>query len=201
MIGIYLSGTGNTKHCIERLVKLLDQSAKTIPLENRNIISEIKNNDTIILGYPTQFSNAPVMVRDFIKLNDIWGNKRVLCVTTMGAFSGDGAGCTARILKKKGAIILGGLQIHMPDSVCDSKMLKKSIEENRKIIFEADKCIGCGLCSQICPMNNITIENNKAVAGNMCTMCYRCISHCPQKAITLIGKAVQEQCQYDKYIK
>ena len=190
MIGIYLSGTGNTKHCIERLVKLLDQSAKTIPLENRNIISEIKNNDTIILGYPTQFSNAPVMVRDFIKLNDIWGNKRVLCVTTMGAFSGDGAGCTARILKKKGAIILGGLQIHMPDSVCDSKMLKKSIE-----------CIGCGLCSQICPMNNITIENNKAVAGNMCTMCYRCISHCPQKAITLIGKAVQEQCQYDKYIK
>ena len=201
---------------------------------------------------PTQFSNAPVMVRDFIKLNDIWGNKRVLCVTTMGAFSGDGAGCTARILKKKGAIILGGLQIHMPDSVCDSKMLKKSIEENRKIIFEADKkiekaaldiqngkypqegisffshiiglfgqrlwfynktshysdklkindsCIGCGLCSQICPMNNITIENNKAVAGNMCTMCYRCISHCPQKAITLIGKAVQEQCQYDKYIK
>ena len=215
MIGIYLSGTGNTKHCIERLVKLLDQSAKTIPLENRNIISEIKNNDTIILGYPTQFSNAPVMVRDFIKLNDIWGNKRVLCVTTMGAFSGDGAGCTARILKKKGAIILGGLQIHMPDSVCDSKMLKKSIEENRKIIFWFynktshysdklkinDSCIGCGLCSQICPMNNITIENNKAVAGNMCTMCYRCISHCPQKAITLIGKAVQEQCQYDKYIK
>lgn len=67
MIGIYLSGIGNTKHCIERLVKLLDQSAKTIPLENRNIISEIKNNDTIILGYPTQFSNAPVMVQDFIK--------------------------------------------------------------------------------------------------------------------------------------
>ena len=252
MIGVYLSGTGNTKHCIEKLVKLLDQSAKAIPLENENIISEIKNSDTIILGYPTQFSNAPIMVRDFINSNDIWGNKRVLCVTTMGAFSGDGAGCTARLLKKKGAIILGGLQIHMPDSVCDSKMLKKSIEENRKIICEADKkiekavldiqngkypqegisffshiiglfgqrlwfynktshysdklkindsCIGCGLCSQICPMNNITIENNKAVAGNMCTMCYRCISHCPQKAITLIGKTVQEQCQYEKYIE
>ena len=93
MIGVYLSGTGNTKHCIEKLVKLLDQSAKAIPLENENIISEIKNSDTIILGYPTQFSNAPIMVRDFINSNDIWGNKRVLCVTTMGAFSGDGAGC------------------------------------------------------------------------------------------------------------
>lgn len=29
MIGIYLSGTGNTKHCIEKLTKLLDSSAKT----------------------------------------------------------------------------------------------------------------------------------------------------------------------------
>ena len=32
MIGIYLSGTGNTKHCIEKLTKLLDSSAKTMPL-------------------------------------------------------------------------------------------------------------------------------------------------------------------------
>ena len=47
MIGVYLSGTGNTKHCIEKLVKLLDQSAKAIPLENENIISEIKNSDTL----------------------------------------------------------------------------------------------------------------------------------------------------------
>ena len=100
MLGVYLSGTGNTKHCIEKLVKMLDQSAKVIPLENKNVISEINSHDTIILGYPTQFSNAPIMVRDFIKANDIWKDKRILCVTTMGAFSGDGAGCTARILKR-----------------------------------------------------------------------------------------------------
>ena len=37
MIGVYLSGTGNTKHCIEKLVNLLDQSAKTIPLAVRPI--------------------------------------------------------------------------------------------------------------------------------------------------------------------
>ncbi|MBQ3986696.1 MAG: EFR1 family ferrodoxin [Oscillospiraceae bacterium] len=250
MLGIYLSGTGNTKHCIEKFVKLLDKSAKTLPLENENVVDEIKNSDTIILGYPTQFSNAPVMVRSFIKANDIWKDKRVLCVTTMGAFSGDGAGCTARLLKKKGAVILGGLQIHMPDSVCDSKLLKKTAEENRKIVIEADKkiektahdiqngkypkegvsffshiiglmgqrlwfygktsrysdklkisesCIGCGLCSQLCPMKNIEIINKKATPGGRCTMCYRCISSCPQKAITLLGKTVQEQCQFDNY--
>ena len=250
MLGVYLSGTGNTKHCVEKLVKRLDPSAGSLPLESENVIRAIKNSDTIILGYPTQFSNAPMMVRDFIQANNIWKNKRVLCVATMGAFSGDGAGCAARLLKKKGAIILGGLQVRMPDSVCDSKMLKKTIEENRQIVMQADQkiekaardiyndkypqegirffshilglfgqrlwfygktsrysdklkigdmCVGCGLCSQICPMNNITMENQKATAGNRCTMCYRCISRCPQKAITLLGKTVQEQCQFSKY--
>ena len=59
-------------------------------------------------------------------------------ITTMGAFSGDGTGCLARVLKKYGAVILGGMQIRMPDAVCDSKMLKKSLEENQRIIREAD---------------------------------------------------------------
>ncbi len=49
MIGIYLSGTGNTKHCIEKLTNLLDDSAKVIPLESTDIIEEIKRNKTIIL--------------------------------------------------------------------------------------------------------------------------------------------------------
>lgn len=142
MVGIYLSGTGNTKHCIEKLVKILDNSAKTLPLESKNVVDEIRKNDIIIIGYPTQFSNAPYMVRDFIISHaEIWDEKKVLCVATMGAFSGDGAGCTARLLKKQGAVILGGLHIHMPDSVCDSKLLKKTVEENQKIIYEADKKI------------------------------------------------------------
>lgn len=91
MIGIYFSGTGNTKHCIEKLIEMVDSSAKVIPLESEDVIKEIKRNKTIILGYPTQFSNAPFMVRDFIKRNaSLWKGKKVFCVNTMGLFSGDG---------------------------------------------------------------------------------------------------------------
>lgn len=252
MIGIYLSGTGNTKHCVEKLVCLIDDTAKCVPLEYPQIVSILEKRETIILGYPTQFSNAPFMVRDFIKKNDsLWKGKKVFCVNTMGLFSGDGAGCAARILKKYGAKILGGLQIKMPDSVCDNKLLKKDIEENRQIVKNADRrieqvaeqirrgkypqeglsfiahikglfgqrlwfyhktrgytdklkisdaCIGCGLCSKECPMENIQMKDEKAVSGNRCTMCYRCISLCPQKAITLLGDQVMEQCRYEKYI-
>lgn len=251
MIGIYLSGTGNTKHCIEKLTKLLDRSAKTMPLECEDVVEEIRNTTTILLGYPIQYSNAPYMVRDFINKNSsLWKGKKIFCVATMGAFSGDGAGCTARLLKKYGAVILGGLHVKMPDSVCDSKLLKKTIEENKEIVIQADKkiefaaqqikqgnypknglsffshivgllgqrlwfygkttgytdklkisekCTGCGVCTSLCPMKNISIIDGKAVADNKCTMCYRCISHCPQKAITLIGNEVKEQCQYEKY--
>lgn len=251
MIGIYLSGTGNTKHCVEKLLNLLDPDAVSLPLENPESAKMIEAEDTIILGYPTQFSNAPFMVRDFIEKNAVlWQGRKVFCVNTMGLFSGDGTGCTARLLKKHGAEILGGIQIKMPDSVCDSKMLKKDIEKNRQIVRDADRrleqvakamkqgrypreglsfiahikglfgqrlwfygktagytdklkigdaCIGCGLCSRECPMGNIEIKDNKAVSGNRCTMCYRCISLCPQKAITLLGDQVLEQCRYEKF--
>ena len=251
MIGIYLSGTGNTKHCVEKLLNLLDPDAVSLPLENPESAKMIEAEDTIILGYPTQFSNAPFMVRDFIEKNaGLWQGRKVFCVNTMGLFSGDGTGCTARPLKKHGAEILGGIQIKMPDSVCDSKMLKKDIEKNRQIVRDADRrleqvakamkqgrypreglsfiahikglfgqrlwfygktagytdklkigdaCIGCGLCSRECPMGNIEIKDNKAVSGNRCTICYRCISLCPQKAITLLGDQVLEQCRYEKF--
>lgn len=59
MIGIYLSGTGNTKHCVEKLVNLLDAAAECIPLEAPHVTETLEMQSTIILGYPTQFSNAP----------------------------------------------------------------------------------------------------------------------------------------------
>lgn len=215
MIGIYLSGTGNTKHCIEKLTKLIDSSAKAIPLESDTVTKEIQENNMLILGYPTQFSNAPFMVRDFINKNsNLWKGKKVLCVSTMGAFSGDGAGCAARLLKKYGANILGGLHIHMPDSVCDSKLLKKTVEENKKIVIEADKKIEqaaenikkgmypkeglsffyhiAGLFGQrLWFYSKTTGYSDKLKISDSCIGCGLCESLCPMKNIKVKdGKAV-----------
>ena len=66
----------------------------------------------------------------------------------------------------------------MPDSIADEKALKRPLEKNKELIKKAehktreyisrlkvdtDKCIGCGLCVKLCPMNNITIKEQKAV--------------------------------------
>ncbi len=218
MIGIYLSGTGNTKYCMEQLLSLLDHSAKAIPLESDDTIKEIEKNDTIILAYPTQFSNAPYMVRDFICKNKLlWKDKKVLCMVTMGAFSGDGAGCTARLLKKYGAVILGGVHIKMPDSVCDSKLLKKNIEKNKQIVAQANKKIVL-VAQQIkqgkYPKDGITFiahvigllgqrlwfykkttgYTDKAKINSDCVGCGVCASLCPMKNISIKdGKAVFEK--------
>jgi ferredoxin/flavodoxin len=138
VLGVYMSGTGNTKYCVERLIRGLDPDAVLTPVESDQTPDMIRKADLVVLGYPTQFSNAPLMVRDFIRQHPaLWDRKHMICLTTMGAFSGDGTGCSARVLKKYGAVIDGGLQIRMPDSVCDKKALKRSREENHEIVVKA----------------------------------------------------------------
>ena len=216
MIGIYLSGTGNTKHCLEKLLSIIDKEAKMIPIENKDAVDEIQANEEVILAYPTQFSNVPFMVRDFINKNaEIWQGKKVFCMTTMGAFSGDGTGCAARVLRKYGAVITGGLMIKMPDSVCDSKMLKKSSEENKRIIREADEKIekignsmhnlgkypqeGLGFVSHVAGLmgqrlwfyNKTTDYSTKLKISDACIGCGKCATSCPMKNLTISnGKAV-----------
>ena len=140
MIGLYLSGTGNTRYCVEYLLRLLDETAEAVPIEEENAAERAAAHSSIVLAYPIQYSNAPLMVRAFIRDHaELWRGKQVLCLATMGAFSGDGAGCAARILKRCGAAVTGGLHLRMPDSVCDSRLLKKPLEENRKIVKAAEK--------------------------------------------------------------
>lgn len=51
-----------------------------------------------------------------------------------------------------------------------------------------DSCVGCGLCEQVCPMQNVKLIDNKPVWQGRCTHCMACIARCPQQAIEY-GKA------------
>jgi len=211
MIGIYLSGTGNTKHCMEKLVSLIDKNAQCIALEDERVYEKIKENDIIYIGYPTQYSNIPYMVRDFIISNgELWSGKKIFCITTMGLFSGDGTGCGARLLRKYGAEILGGAMIRMPDSVCDVGALKKSLEENKKIVIEADKKIeaiagdikkgkfpreGISFADHLAGLfgqrlwfyGKTTGYSSKLKISDECIGCGNCIKVCPMKNLEMSG--------------
>ncbi len=246
MIGVYFSGTGNTKYCVEKFLAEYYHSKNIGSIEDPYTAEKIKKNHEMVIGYPVQYSAVPKILRDYIMANpDIWKGKKVFIIATMGLFSGDGAGILARLLNSYGAVITGGLHLKMPDSIGDVRALKRSPEKNKELVMKAEekiqravyfiksgkppqeglgigchlaglfgqrlyfgwktkrytnklkidpqKCIGCGLCKSLCPMENISIKKKLAVSGDQCTMCYRCISRCPKQAITLLGKRVIDQ--------
>ena len=206
MLGIYFSGTGNTKYCIESFVKELDAKAKCMSIEDSKVLHEIEKSDFIVLAYPIYFSNLPKIMGDFILQNRTkFNNKKIFIIATMGLFSGDGAGCSARLLKKCGAKIVGGLHLKMPDCVGDVQALKKSKEENIKIVQEAIikiknsveslkggkpteeglniLCHLGGLFGQRLWFYNKTKEytNKVKINENKCITCGKCIELCPMK--------------------
>ena len=64
-----------------------------------------------------------------------------------------------------------------------------------KAFYTKDTCVGCGRCQDICPMNNIIMENGKPKWKNACTHCMACICGCPQKAVEY-GKQSQGKPRY-----
>lgn len=59
-----------------------------------------------------------------------------------------------------------------------------------------DKCNGCGICESVCPTENISIENGKAVHGHNCAACYRCLHWCPEHAALLKVPKLKHRSQY-----
>ena len=54
--------------------------------------------------------------------------------------------------------------------------------------IDADKCEGCGECTESCPADILGMEGDKAiVTGDPtdCLGCETCVSVCPNEAITL----------------
>ena len=54
---------------------------------------------------------------------------------------------------------------------------------NFRGITADENCIGCGVCAQVCPMNNIRIIDGRAHIGEDCSTCLACFHWCPAEAI------------------
>ena len=65
-----------------------------------------------------------------------------------------------------------------------------------------DKCMGCGKCAAVCPLNIIVITDKKPVWNAPCAHCMACIGNCPVDAIEF-GDITQDKVKYNikKYLK
>ena len=61
--------------------------------------------------------------------------------------------------------------------------------------YAKECCTGCGHCVQVCPLNNIRLQDGRPVWGRQCTHCMACICGCPTQAIEY-GKKSQGKPRY-----
>lgn len=97
MVGIYFSGTGNSRYCVEKFLEEYEPQAEAFSIENENAALEI----------------------------------------------GGQAG-------------LFGQRLYF---------FYKTKEYTDKLKIDADRCIGCGMCANLCPMENIQVKDKMAVPG------------------------------------
>lgn len=60
--------------------------------------------------------------------------------------------------------------------------LKQAHERDNHFVIE-EQCTACGICTKVCPVNNITLAAGKPQWHHACQECLTCLQFCPQKAI------------------
>lgn len=55
-----------------------------------------------------------------------------------------------------------------------------------RITVDSEKCISCGKCKRVCPMNvDVTNNSRKRENATECILCVKCVEECPKDALKL----------------
>lgn len=53
-----------------------------------------------------------------------------------------------------------------------------------RVTCDKEKCVSCGKCKQVCPMDvDVTDNTRKRKNGTECILCMECVKACPKKAL------------------
>lgn len=63
---------------------------------------------------------------------------------------------------------------------------RPTVTRSEKIVFATNDCVGCGICTSVCPHGSWKVIDGHSVAKGACENCLACVHNCPQKAISII---------------
>ncbi len=73
------------------------------------------------------------------------------------------------------------------------KLSFRQVPKMDKNFWVDNKCDSCGICSRVCPAENIEMKNEKPTWLHRCEQCFACLQWCPKEAIQHGKKTVKYQ--------
>lgn len=108
----------------------------------------------------------------------------------------------AAISKREGKFNLRTGPVPWLTSALMSRMYE--VARRTRPFHATDKCVGCGLCEQICPCGAIAIKDKRPTwTAQKCTQCLACLHRCPTRAIEYgnltkrRGRYVNPKCDFE----
>ncbi|MFO7736226.1 MAG: EFR1 family ferrodoxin [bacterium] len=230
----YFTGTGNSLYAAKKISEKLSGETSLIPIaayaEKGFAVSSA---DYVGIVFPVYAWGPPLIVKSFIKNLNVEQCQYFFITLTFGGSSGNAAGITEKMLKKRNISCNGIFEVIMPSNYIvlynapDSDKSKKVLKKAKKNILRAaeairrkkevfvrknffsrilsaaaysffgmgakkmgrnfkvtDACNGCGICQDICPVENIQLDGDRKPGWlDHCEQCVACIHCCPEEAI------------------
>jgi len=57
-------------------------------------------------------------------------------------------------------------------------------------MFIERRCISCGKCQEVCPLEAINFESRERVDRSRCDLCGQCIGVCDANALRMVGREI-----------
>ena len=70
-----------------------------------------------------------------------------------------------------------------------------------ELLYDAEICVGCGLCDAVCPQNAHLFEGGHWVNRDKCICCGMCADECGYHALELAGKEMRAQEVIDEVLR
>lgn len=112
--------------------------------------------------------NVKIENRDFEVADHIYDSSHIFAISHLKGHNASGFGGA---IKNFG---MGGV----------TKETKIDIHNSSKPKYQKDKCTLCGVCSEVCPFNAITVKKEGwKISEKKCFGCGVCVENCPESAI------------------
>ncbi|MHA2393791.1 MAG: EFR1 family ferrodoxin [Promethearchaeota archaeon] len=70
---------------------------------------------------------------------------------------------------------------------------REDVNKNDKLFYAQDTCTSCGICEDVCPVNNIMLKEGIPQWQHKCQQCLACINFCPERAIQIGTSTLKTQ--------